>query len=186
MIFVSIIGSLYWSVSASFQQRDGYSNVLLLVWHILFILDFHGIFWIFWHNNKFWFLQDILGAMKALGLNPGEQEVVDMTNEVSFLSKCICYYFNRICVFSKYQKIIVQIVQCICQIELWRPQVVDNWTWQTMLSFAFFVKIENLTSVYSSFFCVHISWFILLNFSSPKLWAAKSQSRARLVNTSVV
>ena len=28
-------------------------------------------------------LQDILGAMKALGLNPGEQEVVDMTNEVS-------------------------------------------------------------------------------------------------------
>ena len=55
-----------------------------------------------------------------------------------------------------------------------------------MLSFAFFVKIENLTSVYSSFFCVHISWFILFNFSSPKLWAAKSQSRARLVNTSVV
>ena len=29
------------------------------------------------------FSQDILGAMKALGLNPGEQEVVDMTNEVS-------------------------------------------------------------------------------------------------------
>ena len=28
------------------------------------------------------FPQDILGAMKALGLNPGEQEVVDMTNEV--------------------------------------------------------------------------------------------------------
>ena len=28
------------------------------------------------------FSQDILGAMKALGLNPGEQEVVDMTNEV--------------------------------------------------------------------------------------------------------
>ena len=31
--------------------------------------------------------QDILGAMKALGLNPGEQEVVDMTNEVSLQRK---------------------------------------------------------------------------------------------------
>ena len=28
MIFVSIIGSLFWSVSTSFQQRDGYSNEL--------------------------------------------------------------------------------------------------------------------------------------------------------------
>jgi len=29
------------------------------------------------------YTKDILGAMKALGLNPGEQEVVDMTNEVA-------------------------------------------------------------------------------------------------------
>ena len=28
------------------------------------------------------FLQDALDAMKALGLNPGEQEMIDMTNEV--------------------------------------------------------------------------------------------------------
>ena len=27
--------------------------------------------------------QDALDAMKALGLNPGEQEMIDMTNEVS-------------------------------------------------------------------------------------------------------
>jgi hypothetical protein len=27
--------------------------------------------------------QDILNAMKALGLNPAEQEVIDMTNEVA-------------------------------------------------------------------------------------------------------
>ena len=29
------------------------------------------------------FFQDALDAMKALGLNPGEQEMIDMTNEVS-------------------------------------------------------------------------------------------------------
>ena len=29
------------------------------------------------------FLQDALDAMKALGLNPGEQEMIDMTNEVN-------------------------------------------------------------------------------------------------------
>ena len=28
------------------------------------------------------FFQDALDAMKALGLNPGEQEMIDMTNEV--------------------------------------------------------------------------------------------------------
>ena len=33
--------------------------------------------------HRLFFFQDILGAMKALGLNPGEQEVVDMTNEVA-------------------------------------------------------------------------------------------------------
>ena len=38
-LYLTIIGSLCWSVSASFQQRDGYSNALILVWHILFILD---------------------------------------------------------------------------------------------------------------------------------------------------
>merc|ERR1719238_222741 len=29
------------------------------------------------------FTKDALDAMKALGLNPGEQEMIDMTNEVS-------------------------------------------------------------------------------------------------------
>ena len=28
------------------------------------------------------YLQDVLSAMKALGLNPAEQETIDMTNEV--------------------------------------------------------------------------------------------------------
>ena len=31
-----------------------------------------------YHSN----LQDVLSAMKALGLNPAEQETIDMTNEV--------------------------------------------------------------------------------------------------------
>ena len=31
----------------------------------------------------FLFLKDALDAMKALGLNPGEQEMIDMTNEVN-------------------------------------------------------------------------------------------------------
>ena len=34
------------------------------------------------HKIKLYF-QDALDAMKALGLNPGEQEMIDMTNEVS-------------------------------------------------------------------------------------------------------
>ena len=29
------------------------------------------------------YLKDVLSAMKALGLNPGEQEMIDMTNEVA-------------------------------------------------------------------------------------------------------
>ena len=33
--------------------------------------------------SKLLFPQDALDAMKALGLNPGEQEMIDMTNEVN-------------------------------------------------------------------------------------------------------
>ena len=103
-----------------------------------------------------------------------------------FIKVYLLIFQSYLCIFkiSNFQNIVVQFVRCICQIELWRPQVVDNWTWQMMPLFAFFVKIENLTSVYSSFFCGHIFWFILLTSPPPKVWETKSQSRARLVDTS--
>ena len=47
--------------------------------------------------------QDVLLAMKALGLNPGEQEMIDMTNEVAVNG---LVYFPDFCklVLRKYRE----------------------------------------------------------------------------------
>jgi len=49
------------------------------------------------------FTKDVLSAMKALGLNPGEQEIVDMTNEVAING---LVYFPDFCkiVLRKYRE----------------------------------------------------------------------------------
>jgi hypothetical protein len=41
---------------------------------------------------KSWWLQDLHKAMKMLGLNPMEQEVVDIPNEIARLKDCRVIY----------------------------------------------------------------------------------------------
>ncbi len=70
-------------VTSVFRQyetglREGVIDVKEVLFFSLIIIIYVNYFW----NNK-QNLQDLHTALMALGLNPLEQEVIDMTNEVA-------------------------------------------------------------------------------------------------------